>query len=75
MNLQIDSGVPMPEKQGKRGKWQDVASQMKVGDSVFFSDTRSTDNEPRSLRTAAVSLGMKLKFFAIDGGVRVWRIE
>ena len=48
---------------------------MKVGDSVFFADTKSTDNEPRSLRTAAVSLGMKLKFFAIDGGVRVWRIE
>lgn len=75
MNLQIDSGVAMPEKQRKRGKWQDVASQMKVGDSVFFEDARSTDNKPRSLRTAAVSLGMRVKFFAIDGGVRVWRIE
>ena len=73
--MKIDSGVPMPEKKGKRGKWQEVASQMKVGDSVFFEDTRSTDNKPRSLRTAAMSLGMKVKFFAIDGGVRVWRIE
>ena len=73
--MKIDSGVPMPEKKGKRGKWQEVAGQMKVGDSVFFEDTRSTDNKPRSLRTAAMSLGMKVKFFAIDGGVRVWRIE
>lgn len=73
--MKIDSGVTMPEKQRKQGKWQEVASQMKVGDSVFFEDTRSTDNQPRSLRTAAVSLGMKVKFFAIDGGVRVWRIE
>jgi len=73
--MRIDSGVSMPEKQRKQGKWQEVASQMKVGDSVFFEDTMSTDNEPRSLRTAAVSLGMKVKFFAIDGGVRVWRIE
>ena len=73
--MKIDSGVPMPEKKGKRGKWQEVAEQMKVGDSVFFEDTRSTDSKPRSLRTAAMSLGMKVKFFAIDGGVRVWRIE
>ena len=73
--MKIDSGVPMPEKKWKRGKWQEVACQMKVGDSVFFEDTRSTDSKPRSLRTAAMSLGMKVKFFAIDGGVRVWRIE
>lgn len=73
--MKIDSGVPMPEKKGKRGKWQEIASQMKVGDSVFFEDTRSTDSKPRSLRTAAMSLGMRVKFFAIDGGVRVWRIE
>lgn len=73
--MKIDSGVPMPEKKRKQGKWQEIASQMKVGDSVFFEDTRATDNQPRSLRTAAVSLGMRVKFFAIDGGVRVWRIE
>jgi len=73
--MKIDSGVAMPEKQRKQGKWQEVASQMEVGDSVFFEDARSTDNKPRSLRTAAVSLGMKVKFFAVDNGVRVWRIE
>ena len=73
--MKIDSGVPMPEKKGKRGKWQEVAEQMKVGDHVFFEGARSTDNQPRRLRTAAMSLGMKVKFFAIDGGVRVWRIE
>ena len=73
--MKIDSGVPMPERKRKQGKWQEIASQMIVGDSVFFEDTRSTDSKPRSLRTAAVSLGMRVKFFAIDGGVRVWRIE
>ena len=73
--MKIHSGVPMPERKRKQGKWQEIASQMKVGDSVFFEGARSTDNKPRSLRTAAMSLGMKVKFFAIDGGVRVWRIE
>ena len=73
--MKIHSGVPMPEIKRKQGKWQEIASQMNVGDSVFFEDTRSTDSKPRSLRTAAVSLGMRVKFFAIDGGVRVWRIE
>ena len=73
--MKIHSGVPMPERKRKQGKWQEIASQMKVGDHVFFEDTRATDSKPRSLRTAAVSLGMKVKFFAIDGGVRVWRIE
>ena len=73
--MKIYSGVPMPEIKRKQGKWQEIASQMKVGDSVFFENTRSTDSKPRSLRTAAVSLGMKVKFFAIDGGVRVWRVE
>lgn len=73
--MKIHSGVPMPERKRKQGKWQEIAGQMKVGDSVFFEDTRSTDNQPRSLRTAAVSLGMKVEFRAIDGGVGVWRVE
>ena len=73
--MKIHSGVPMPEIKRKQGKWQEIASQMNVGDHVFFEETRATDNQPRSLRTAAMSLGMKVKFFSVDGGVRVWRVE
>ena len=75
MGPRVERNVEMPERRDTPGKWKDLARKMKVGDSVFFEGVRSIDNHPRSLRRAAVSLGMKLKFFAIDGGVRVWRIE
>jgi len=75
MGPRIDRNVEMPERVDMPGKWKDLARQMEVGDSVFFEGAKSIDDHPRSLRWAAVSLGMRVKFFAIDGGVRVWRIE
>lgn len=75
MGPRIDKNVEMPGRKDRPGKWKDLAKQMEVGDSVFFEDVTPMDNPVRSLRTAATTLGQRVRSISIDGGVRVWRIE
>lgn len=80
MTFTIEKGIPPPEDKPKtRNKYP--FKEMEIGDS-FFVQT-SDDEDERTVRnkigTAARGAkwrtGMKFVTRAVEGGVRVWRVE
>ena len=72
--IKIESGVPMPEPRAGSGKWQNLLSQMKIGDSFFIADTGTYALWGR-MKSASKHLKIKLATRKEGTGVRVWRIE
>jgi hypothetical protein len=65
--FKIDEGIPMPEKRhSPKYPWKE----MEVGDS-FFVPKRAFLASSASLRYAPKKFSQR----AVDGGVRVWRVE
>jgi len=78
--MEIERGIEIPpDGRGKGnysgfGKWQKIAREMHVGDSVFFvgdKDNRSF----RALSRVLVDMGYKTVSRWVGDGHRVWRVE
>ena len=66
MDYVIEKNSPLPPHPTKgSGKWQNLLSEMSVGDAV----TVKSEEEVRGIRTAGYGLGMKIKSRRIDDGV------
>ena len=72
--IKIEKGVPMPKGgKGRAPIWQNLLSEMEIGDSVVVNLTQAM-----SIRKAADATGRKVKQSAIDcpaGKCRMWRVE
>jgi len=77
MSVEIETGVPVPtQKVGKLGRWKEIAQGMEVdGPGVLLKGETARSNAARSLRTAATTLGHKVKSQTTAEGVVVWRVE
>lgn len=78
--MEIEKGVEIPpDGRGKGktrslGKWQKLAQQMEVGDSVFFAGDK--DNRSfRALSRVLLDSGYKTVSRWVGDGHRVWRVE
>ena len=68
--MKIEKNVPLPEGNRGRGKYKQLLSQMVKGDSVLCSTA-----EAQGMRTASISLGVKIISRAEGHSRRVWRME
>lgn len=80
MTFPIEKGIPPPEDKPKTRN-QYPFNEMKVGDSFFVpfredEDERVVRNKiGTAARGARWRTGMKFVSRAVEGGVRVWRVE
>lgn len=75
--LKIEKDVPIPTGRSGRRPLYPFA-EMEVGDSFFIETTSTEESRKRQMRLSdAWSRHHPKKFTssAVDGGVRVWRIE
>ena len=71
-NIKIDSFIPVPEPvKTYKGKWVQLAEQMKEGDSVLLSD----EKQVRSLKRAIKNIGWQTVVRTMDGGLRVCNLD
>jgi hypothetical protein len=70
MNYKIEKNIPLVEH-GLSGSWSRLAKEMQVGDSVLIETRHKATNIANHLR----NLGYKPVTRAVDGGVRVWKME
>ncbi len=68
----IESDIPIPA-QRSNGKWKQLLSQMKVGDSFFMPV--AVGSLSARMNHAKKALKIKLTARTENGGTRVWRIE
>lgn len=79
MNLKIEKNVPIPGTRAKHRTWRDLASEMKVGDSVLVTgkDEHEAMSKKQALANAMRTLGQKTMQRQITRGdrtkYRVWR--
>ena len=68
--IKIEKGIPIPERAGRKGVGV-VLKKLEVGESVFFPGRTSsgTSGSIGYLRP------MRFTMRAVDGGLRIWRIE
>jgi hypothetical protein len=71
IHFQIMTGVPIPERGNKGGKWQTLLSNMAVNSCVVVKN----HTDAGGLTSAAVRLNMKLTTRKDEGGVKVWRTK
>lgn len=76
MPVEVEMGVPVPEKTGKLGRWKEIAQGMEVdGPGVLLKGETARSNAARCLRAASKTLGHKVKSQTTAEGVVVWRVE
>ena len=76
MPVEVETGVPVPEKAGKLGRWKEIAQGMEVdGPGVLLKGETARSNAARCLRAASKTLGHKVKSQTTAEGVVVWRVE
>lgn len=69
--FKIEKNVPIPADRRKKSKYP--WKEMEIGDS-FFVPGKGT-HEFRAVPGAQKRYGMKFTMRAVEGGVRVWRVE
>lgn len=69
----IEKNVPMPSRGNSRPN-RGALYQLEPGDSVLITD-RPTNSVRRHVCIVAKKIGGKFATRAVEGGVRVWRIE
>ncbi len=69
--IQIESGVPIPEKRAGLWSLADQMREMKVGDSFVMPP----DYKSNSANSVGSSIGIKVTTRKLPEGTRVWRIE
>ena len=76
VEVEVKTGVPVPEKTGKLGRWKEIAQGMEVdGPGVLLKGETARSNAARCLRAASKTLGYKVKSQTTAEGVVVWRVE
>ena len=71
-DIQIDKGIPVPQKQARFHKAYDLYQKMEVGDSILVDNW----SEARSIRKAILKLHNKSCTVRKEGDeYRVWMIE
>ena len=76
MSVEVETGVPIPEKTGMLGRWIEIAQGMEVdGPGVLLKGETARSNAARCLRAASKTLGHKVKSQTTAEGVVVWRVE
>lgn len=68
--MKIDKDVPMPSGNRGYGKYKQILSQMEKGDSVLCNVA-----EAQGMRTASISLEVKITSRKEGHLRRVWRLE
>lgn len=70
--IEIEKGIPMPErsKTGRKGKYP--FSEMEVGDS-FFLDDKTQKSVASTVTSARKKFGFTFAARDEDTGVRIWR--
>ena len=73
----IKRNVSVPEKISKPGSWKKECLQMKIGkeNAILLEGETSRSNAARAIRSAAASLGFRLKSQTMPEGVYLWREE
>ena len=73
IELTIEENIPVPSQIGVRGgKYADVLSKMKVGDSVVLSNQKDVNNLKALIHSRGLRpVQRKLK----DGTIRVWMLD
>ena len=70
--MKIEKGISIPKAfRGRKGKWDKLADQLEVGDSIFFT----TEREFNNARNMLANRGIKITTRRIEGGFRIWRVE
>ena len=76
MPVEVETGVPIPEKTGKLGRWKEIAQGMEIdGPGVLLKGETARRNAARCLRAASKTLGHKVKSQTTAEGVVGWRVE
>jgi len=73
VKVTIEKNVPLPRERAANGYWNEVASAMKVGDSVLMPSCGAS--RPAALYIALRRLGASVAQRKEKDGVRVWRTE
>ena len=79
--MEIVKDIPIPEKQGKRTKYDIPLSEMKVGDHVKIAVQRvAIKAEAKLIRNQILRYKYKnpktdFTVRALEGGVGIWRIK
>lgn len=68
--MKIEKDIPIPSGNRGRGKYKQILSQMVQGDSVLCNTA-----EAQGMRTASISLDIKIISRAEGDMRRVWRME
>lgn len=73
IELTIEENIPVPSQIGVRGgKYADVLSKMKVGDSVVLSNQKDVSNFRTLIHSRRLRpVQRKLK----DGTIRIWMLD
>lgn len=74
----IEKNIPVPNDNKSNGrKNKSIFYFMDVGDSVFFKGYKTTGDCPQYATAKVITHRTNMRFSgrAVDGGVRVWRIE
>lgn len=69
--MKIEKDIPIPEKQFKSSRYNDVITQMKSGDSVVFDN----ESEANSFYVALTRAGYLATRRSENGKFRVWKLE
>jgi hypothetical protein len=72
-DIQIDKGIPVPQKQARFHKAYDLYQKMEVGDSIFLKQSQRTLLHD-AIRVMEGTSKKKLVVRREDSGFRVWRI-
>lgn len=73
MEYKIEKGIPIPST-GKTGMTETLRA-MEVGDSVLFSQYKIPSEIGGAITVRLKAEGKMFIRRAVEGGVRVWRIE
>ena len=68
--MQIETKIPMPATRSRY-----PFKEMKVGESVFFPNAATGGKEYIAANMIGRNHGKKFSGRAVDGGLRIWRVE
>lgn len=72
--VKIEKGIPIPKDgRGRKDMWGEIASQLEVGDSIFFAleDVRKFN----TARNMLARRGVKVTTRRVEDGFRIWCVE
>jgi len=76
IKIEIEKGIPIPQKRGRHGWISCLIKKMEIGDSFFVTcDDKKARSVRTSVRIRSRALQIPCTTRSVDGGIRVWRVE